>query len=226
MKKNSEESREKIGLMGKKLGMTRSFSSSGVVTPVTVLQISGNFITQIKEKDHEGYDAIQVGYGIRKEQRTKSPVRGHCQKAGLNHFPRSFVEFRLLDRASSNPEISIGQELSIDLFQVGDFLNIRGVTIGKGFAGTVKRHNFSCQPASHGNSLAHRAPGSIGQNQSPRKVFKNRKMAGRMGGVCRTVQNQKIIQVDKERSLLWVAGSVPGPKNAFVKIEMACKPRG
>lgn len=207
-----------LGLVGRKIGMTRVFSDDGVSTPVTVIEVEPNRVSQLKTVDSDGYTAIQVVTGERRPGRVTKPMAGHYRKAGVEPG-RVAMEFRV----DSVGEFELGSEIKVDIFEEGQIVDVSGTTIGKGFAGGVKRHNFRMQDATHGNSISHRAPGSIGQNQTPGRVFKGKKMAGHMGAHSQTTQNLRIVRVDAERNLLLVRGSVPGPKSADVVIRPAVK---
>ena len=211
-----------IGLIGRKAGMTRVFTEEGVSIPVTLIEIEPNRVTQVKTEEIDGYRALQVTVGSRRASRVTKPMAGHFAKAGVAPG-RGLWEFRLAD--GEGAEISVGAELTVDLFQAGQKVDVTGTTIGKGFAGAIKRHHFRSQRASHGNSLSHRAPGSIGQNQSPGRVFKGKKMAGHLGAARRCVQNLEVIRVDAERNLLAVKGAVPGHKGGDVMVRPAVKAR-
>ncbi len=210
-----------IGLLGKKCGMTRVFTDDGIAIPVTVLEVLPNRVTQIKTIENDGYAAIQITTGSRKRSRLTKPEAGHFAKAGVEPG----VALREFDVASEKDldGISIGSELKVDRFVEGQFVDVSGVTKGKGYAGTIKRHHFRGQDNSHGNSVSHRAPGSIGQRQSPGKVFKGKKMSGHLGDVSRTVFSQKVVRVDTERNLILVSGAVPGSISGFVVIRAAVK---
>ena len=207
-----------IGLVGKKVGMTRVFSEDGVSTPVTVIEVTPNRISQVRTEETDGYNALQVTVGERRANRVTKPMKGHFAKAGVEPG-RGVWEFRL-DAPADN---EIGSDLTVELFSAGQKVDVSGRTIGKGFAGTIKRHNFGGGRATHGNSKAHRLPGSIGQNQDPGKVFKGKKMAGHMGNKNRTQQNLEVVRVDSERNLILVSGSIPGAKGADVIIQPAVK---
>ena len=210
-----------IGVIGRKCGMTRIFSDDGVSVPVTVIEVEPNRVTQIKSVDVDGYSALQVTTGKRRASRVTAAMKGHYQKAGTE-AGRGLWEFRLGENTDS---FEVGAELKADQFEAGQMVDVTGVSIGKGFAGTVKRHNFSMQDATHGNSLSHRVPGSIGQNQTPGRVFKGKKMSGHMGNVRRTAQNLEVVRVDVERNLLLVKGAVPGSKGGSVIVRPATKAR-
>ena len=203
-----------IGLVGKKVGMTRIFTEDGVSIPVTVIEVEANRVTQVKDLANDGYRAIQVTTGAKKANRVTKPEAGHFAKAGVE-AGRGLWEFRLAE----GEEFTVGQSISVELFADVKKVDVTGTSKGKGFAGTVKRWNFRTQDATHGNSLSHRVPGSIGQNQTPGKVFKGKKMAGQMGNERVTVQNLQVIKVMPEHNLLLVKGSVPGAKGSIVLIE-------
>ena len=209
-----------IGLIGKKAGMTRVFTDEGASIPVTVVEVDPNRVTQIRTEDRDGYRALQVTTGRRRASRVSKPLAGHYAKAGTE-AGRGLWEFRLAD--GEGEDIEVGKQLSVDLFEAGQKVDVAGTTIGKGFAGGVKRHNFHMQDATHGNSISHRAPGSIGQCQTPGRVFKGKRMAGHMGAVRRTTQNLEVVRVDTERNLLLIKGSVPGAKGGDVIVTPAVK---
>ena len=209
-----------LGLVGRKCGMTRIYSDDGNAVPVSVVEIEPNRIVQVKTEDTDGYRAIQVTTGSKKRSRLSRPGAGHFGKGGVE-AGRGLWEFRL--DATDTTEYSVGHELGVDLFTEGQYVDVRGVSIGKGFAGVIKRYNFRTQDATHGNSLSHRASGSIGQNQSPGRVFKGKKMAGHMGSENVTVQNLKIHSINQEKSLLFITGAIPGHKNADVIVKPAVK---
>ena len=209
-----------MGLVGRKCGMTRVFTDEGISIPVTVIEAQPNRITQVKTVETDGYRALQVAAGSRKASRVSKPAAGHFAAAKVEAGDL-FTEFRLDD--ADGGEFEKGGELKVDLFEAGQKVDVIGTSIGKGFAGTVKRHNFSMQDATHGNSLAHRAPGSIGQNQSPGRVFKGKKMSGHMGNVRRTVQNLEIVRVDADRNVLLIKGAVPGHAGGKVIVRPAIK---
>jgi large subunit ribosomal protein L3 len=211
-----------MGLVGRKCGMTRVFTDDGVSIPVTVVEAQPNRITQVKTVENDGYRALQVVAGSRKASRVAKPAAGHFAAAKVEAGDL-ITEFRLND--SDEGEFAPGNELKVDLFEEGQKVDVIGTSIGKGFAGTVKRHNFSMQDATHGNSLAHRAPGSIGQNQTPGRVFKGKKMSGHMGNVRRTIQNLEVVRVDNERNLLLIKGAVPGHRGGSVIVRPAVKAR-
>ncbi|BBL73831.1 50S ribosomal protein L3 [Methylomagnum ishizawai] len=208
-----------LGLIGRKCGMTRIYTEDGAAVPVSVVHVEPNRVVQVKNEDTDGYRAIQITTGSKKRSRLSKPMAGHYAKASVE-AGRGLWEFRLDGDAEP---YSVGQEFGVDLFQEGQFVDVRGVSIGKGFAGVVKRHNFRTQDATHGNSLSHRAPGSIGQNQTPGRVFKGKKMAGHMGHENVTVQSLKICAINPEKSLLLIKGAIPGPKGGDVVIKPAVK---
>ena len=209
-----------MGLLGRKCGMTRVFTDDGVSIPVTVIEAQPNRITQVKTVETDGYRALQVSAGSRKASRVSRPEAGHFARAKVEAGDL-LTEFRLGN--GDDAEFELGAELKVDLFEAGQKVDVVGTSIGKGYAGTVKRHNFRTQDATHGNSLAHRAPGSIGQNQTPGRVFKGKKMSGHMGNVRRTVQNLEVVRVDVDRNLLLIKGAVPGHKGGSVIVRPAVK---
>lgn len=211
-----------IGLVGRKAGMTRVFTEDGASVPVTVIEVEPNRVTQLKTEAVDGYRALQVTTGTRRASRVNKPAAGHFAKAGVE-AGRGLWEFRL--NAGEGENIEVGAELTVDLFQPGQKIDVTGTTIGKGFAGTIKRHHFTAQRNSHGNSRSHRVPGSIGQNQTPGRVFKGKKMAGHMGAVRRCTQNLEVIRVDVDRQLLLIKGAVPGAEGGDVLIRPAVKAR-
>ncbi|ART82709.1 50S ribosomal protein L3 [Oceanisphaera profunda] len=209
-----------IGLVGRKLGMTRVFTEDGVSIPVTVIEIDANRVTQVKTLESDGYQAIQVTTGVKKAIRVTKPQAGLFAKAGVE-AGRGLWEFRL--GSGEGEGIEVGTQLNVDIFNDVKKVDVTGTSKGKGFAGTVKRWNFSMQDATHGNSLSHRVPGSIGQNQSPGKVFKGKKMAGHMGAERVTTQNLEVVRVDVDRNLLLIKGAVPGATNGSVIVKPAVK---
>jgi large subunit ribosomal protein L3 len=209
-----------IGLVGRKVGMTRIFTDDGNTLPVTVLDVSDNRITQIKTQEKDGYAAVQVAFGKRRASRVKKPLAGHLAKAAVE-AGRLLKEFRA--EAKELASLKVGGKIGVDLFKVGQKVDVQGVTIGKGFAGVIKRHHFSSNRATHGNSISHNKPGSTGQNQSPGRVFPGKRMAGHLGDVKRTVPNLVVVRVDTERQLLLVRGSVPGSKGRDVVVRPAAK---
>jgi large subunit ribosomal protein L3 len=210
-----------ISLVGRKCGMTRVFTEDGVSIPVTVLEVLPNRVTQIKTDEIDGYRALQVTTGTRRRTRVTKPAAGHFAKAGTEPG-KGLWEFRvgLNDKMDS---ISVGSEIKVDMFADGQWVDVTATSKGKGFAGTIKRHHFAAQDATHGNSRSHRVPGSIGQRQSPGKVFKGKKMCGQLGNVRRTVQSQQIVRVDLERNLVLIKGVVPGAPGGDVIIRPAVK---
>jgi len=212
-----------MGLVGRKCGMTRVFTEDGISIPVTVIEAQPNRITQVKTMENDGYRALQVTAGSRKASRVSKPEAGHFAKVKVEAGDL-MTEFRLgADDQPEEGEFEAGQELKVDLFEEGQKVDVIGTSIGKGFAGTVKRHKFSMQDATHGNSLSHRAPGSIGQNQTPGRVFKGKKMSGHMGNVRRTAQNLEVVRVDTERNLLLIKGAIPGHKGGRVVVQPSLK---
>lgn len=209
-----------LGLIGKKLGMMRLFVDDGASLPVTVVEVSPNRVVQRKTVASDGYSAVQVTRGARKPSRLSKPVQGHFAKANVDAGD-GLWEFRV-DEAQL-ADLQVGAELSVDHFEPGNKVDVTGTSKGKGFAGTVKRHNFRTQDTTHGNSVSHRAPGSIGQNQTPGRVFKGKKMSGHMGNVRTTVQNLKVVRVDVEHRLLLIRGAVPGPSGSTVVVRPAVK---
>jgi len=209
-----------IGLVGRKSGMTRVFNEEGVSVAVTVIEAEPNRITQIKTDDTDGYAAVQVTTGAVKQNRVSKPAAGHFAKANTG-AGRGLWEFRSADLE----ELSVGGELSVGQFEPGQKIDVRGISKGKGFAGGIKRWNFSHQDNTHGNSISHRAPGSIGQCQTPGRVFKGKKMAGHMGAAQVTTQNLEVVQVDADKNLLLIKGAVPGPAGGNVYIRPAVKAR-
>lgn len=209
-----------IGLIGRKCGMTRIYHDDGSAEPVSVVRIEPNRIVQVKDIQTDGYRAVQVTSGNVKRSRINRSLAGHYAKAGVE-AGEGLCEFRIGD--GDDTVYEVGAELGLDLFQVGQFVDVSGTSIGKGFAGVVKRYNFRTQDATHGNSLSHRAPGSIGQNQTPGRVFKGKKMAGHMGAEKVTVQNLRVSAVDAEKSLMMIRGAIPGAKGGCVVIKAALK---
>jgi large subunit ribosomal protein L3 len=209
-----------MGLVGRKCGMTRIFTEDGVSIPVTVIDAQPNLITQVKTVENDGYRALQVSAGSKKASHVSKPKAGHFAAAKVEAGDL-MTEFRLDERDEG--EFALGDALKVDIFKEGQKVDVIGTTIGKGFAGVIKRHHFAMQDATHGNSLAHRAPGSIGQNQTPGRVFKGKKMAGHMGNVRRTVQNLEVVRVDEERNLLLIKGAVPGHAGGKVIVQPAVK---
>jgi len=209
-----------IGLVGRKVGMTRIFTDDGVTLPVTVLDVSNNRITQIKTAENDGYAAVQVAFGKRRASRVRKPLAGHLAKAAVE-AGSVLREFRA--KVDELANLKVGAKLGVELFKVGQLVDVQGVSIGKGFAGVIKRHHFGGQNASHGNSVSHRVPGSTGQNQSPSHVFKGKRMPGHLGDARRTILNLEIVRIDAERQLLLVKGSVPGSRGRDVFVRSATK---
>ncbi|ATE60998.1 50S ribosomal protein L3 [Thauera sinica] len=209
-----------LGLVGRKVGMTRIFAEDGRSIPVTVLDVSDNRVSQIKTPETDGYAAVQVAFGKRRASRITKPVAGHLAKAAVEPA-RGLKEFRV--EAGQLASLKAGDVVGADLFQVGQKVDVTGVTIGKGFSGPIKRHNFSSNRASHGNSISHNSPGSIGMAQDPGRVFPGKRMAGQYGNVQRTTQGLEIVRVDSERQLLLVKGAVPGSKGGDVVVRPAIK---
>ena len=208
-----------IGVVGRKTGMTRVFTEEGVSVPVTVVQVEPNRVSQVKTVETDGYQAIQVTVGERRAQhRVSQPIKGHLAKSEMR-MGRGLWEFRIKDLG----ELVVGSEISVDQFEAGQIVDVTGQSKGKGFAGAVKRWNFRMQDATHGNSLSHRAPGSIGNCQTPGRVFKGKKMAGHMGAERVTVQGLKVVRIDEEKGLILVKGSVPGANGMDVIIKPAAK---
>lgn len=209
-----------MGLVGRKVGMSRIFTDDGASVPVTVIHVEACRITQLKRQEVDGYRAIQVTCGSRKPSRVTKPLAGHYAKAGVQ-AGRGLWEFRL--KEEEGDELEAGAELKVGLFEAGQRVDVVGTSKGKGFAGAIKRHNFRSQDDSHGNSVSHRAPGSVGQCQTPGRVFKGKKMAGQMGNVRKTVQNLEVVRVDGQRDLLMIKGAVPGAQGGNVIIKPAHK---
>ncbi len=209
-----------LGLVGRKVGMTRIFTDDGASVPVTVLDVSNNRVAQIKTPESDGYTAVQVTFGKRRASRVTKSLAGHLAKAGVEAGV-------LLKEFVLNPEeissLKPGDQISVSIFAVGQKVDVTGQTIGKGFAGGIKRHHFSSQRATHGNSVSHNAPGSIGMNQDPGRVFPGKRMAGHLGDVKRTQQNLEVVRVDVERQLLLVKGAVPGSKGSDLIVRPAVK---
>lgn len=211
-----------IGVIGRKAGMTRVFDDNGRSVPVSVVEVQPNRVAQLKSAETDGYDAIQVTAGKKKASRVNKPLAGHFAKAGVE-AGTVVREFRLA--ADDLAELEPGKEITVDRFEVGQKVDVRGVTKGRGFAGCVRRHNFRTQDMTHGNSLSHRAPGSIGQNQTPGRVWKGKRMAGHMGSVQRVQQNLEVVRVDAERNLLLIRGAIPGPAGGDVVVTPSVKQR-
>ena len=210
----------RLGLLGRKVGMMRIFTDDGDAVPVTVIDVSNNRVTQVKTVDTDGYTGVQVAFGSRKASRVTKPEAGHLAKAGVE-AGTILKEFRVTPEVAA--EYKPGTVVPVGLFEVGQLVDVQGTSIGKGFAGTIKRHNFSSQRASHGNSRSHNVPGSIGMAQDPGRVFPGKRMSGHLGDETVTVQNLDIVRVDAERSLLLVKGAIPGSKNGHVVVRHAVK---
>ncbi|EIJ35827.1 50S ribosomal protein L3 [Thiothrix nivea] len=207
-----------IGLLGRKVGMTRIYSEDGGSTPVTVLEVAPNRVSQVKTLETDGYNAVQLSVGEKKSSRVSKSEAGHFAKAGVP--AGTFVRESRVDDAFG---YELGAELAVSMFEAGQKVDVTGVSKGKGFAGVLKRHHFAGQDRTHGNSLSHRVPGSIGQNQTPGRVFPGKKMAGHLGAVQRTAQNLEVVRVDAERNLLLVKGAVPGANNGDVVVKLSVK---
>ncbi len=211
-----------LGLVGRKVGMTRIFTDDGDSLPVTVLDVSDNRVTQIKTPASDGYCAVQVTFGKRRASRVNKALAGHLSKAGVESG-HVFKEFRVPEAVLA--DLKVGAKIGVDIFKVGQRVDVTGTSIGKGFAGGMKRHHFSGNRASHGNSVSHRSPGSTGQNQDPGRVFPGKRMAGHLGDDKRTVQSLEIVRIDAERQLLLLKGSVPGSKERDVIVHPTAKPK-
>lgn len=208
-----------VGLLARKIGMTRVFTTDGVSIPVSVVEVVPNRVSQIKTEENDGYVAIQLTGGTKKVRKVNKPMTGHFAKAGIEPG-----NMQMECRIASKDDFQVGQVLSLaQIFTEGQYVDVSGVSKGKGFAGTVKRHNFRTQDATHGNSRSHRVPGSIGQNQTPGRVFKGKKMAGHLGNVRCTVQSLELIRVDTERNLLLIKGAIPGSPGSRVEVKPAVK---
>jgi large subunit ribosomal protein L3 len=210
----------RLGLLGRKVGMMRIFTDDGDAVPVTVIDVSNNRVTQVKTVDTDGYTGVQVAFGTRKASRVLKPAAGHLAKAGVE-AGTILKEFRVAPEVAA--EYKPGTVVPVGLFEVGQLVDVQGTSIGKGFTGTIKRHNFSSQRASHGNSRSHNVPGSISMAQDPGRVFPGKRMSGHLGDETVTVQNLDIVRVDAERSLLLVKGAIPGSKNGHVVVRHAVK---
>jgi len=207
-----------ISLLGSKVGMTRIYNEDGTATPVTVLEMQANRISQVKTVETDGYNAVQLTVGAKKASKVNKSVSGHFAKASVE--AGSFTsEFRV----DSVEGYELGSELTVELFEIGQKVDVTGTTIGKGFSGVLKRYNFAGKDATHGNSINHRTPGSIGQNQTPGRVFKGKKMSGHMGGVRQTTQSLTIVSVDLEKNLMLVKGAVPGARGGNILVKPAVK---
>ena len=207
-----------LGLVGRKCGMTRVFTEDGVSIPVTVVHVEPNKVTQVKTTETDGYNAIQITTGFKKRSNVNKPSTGHFAKAGVEPG-RGLWEFRL----ESLGELTVGSNVDVTIFEEGQKVDVQGVSKGKGFAGVVKRHNFRTQDATHGNSLSHRAHGSTGQNQTPGRVFKGKKMAGHLGNVNVTVQSLEVVRVDAENGVLLLKGGIPGSVGGDIIVSPAVK---
>lgn len=212
-----------VGLVGRKAGMTRVFTEAGEAVPVTVIEALPNRVTQVRTAETDGYRAVQVAFGNRKASHLSKPLAGHYAKVKVAPG-QSLVEFRL--SGEEGKDLAAGVEIKVDLFQVGQIVDVTGTTIGKGFAGTMKRHNFGGLPATHGVSVSHRSPGSIGQRQTPGRVFRGKRMSGHMGVVRRTIENLEVVRVDAERNLLLIRGAVPGAPGGQVIVRPSVKVAG
>ncbi len=209
-----------IGLVGRKAGMTRIFTDDGITQPVTVLDVSDNRITQIKTSENDGYAAVQVAFGKRRPSRVRKPLAGHLAKAAVE-AGSVLREFRAkVDELAS---LKVGGKVGVEMFKVGQLVDVQGVTVGKGFAGVIKRHHFSSNRASHGNSVTTKAPGSIGMAQDPGRVFPGKRMTGHLGDDTVTTQNLDVFRIDEARQLLLIKGAVPGSKGGFVTVRPAVK---
>ena len=211
-----------LGVLGQKLGMTRVFDDAGASQPVTVVQVQPNRITARKTVDEDGYESVQITTGSKKTGSLTKAQAGHFAKAGVE-AGRGLWEFRLEGVEFDAEQLEVGKEIGLDLFEAGQKVDVTGTSIGKGFAGGVKRHNFQMQDATHGNSISHRAPGSIGQNQTPGRVFKGKRMAGHMGARQRTTQNLTVVRIDSDKEVILIKGAVPGPEGGNVIIKPAIK---
>ena len=209
-----------MGLVGRKCGMTRVFTESGETVPVTVVEVLANRVTQVKDEKSDGYRAVQVTYGARRPQLLGKALAGHYARANVAPG-KSLVEFRIA--ANEGADFKPGTEFTAEIFKAGQVVDVTGTTIGKGFAGTMKRHNFAGGPASHGHSVTHRAPGSIGQRQTPGRVFPGKRMSGHMGVITRTTEKLRIVEVDAKRNLLLISGSIPGSAGGEVIVRPSVK---
>jgi large subunit ribosomal protein L3 len=211
-----------LGLVGRKIGMTRLFTDDGNAVPVTVVDVSNNRVTQIKTPESDGYAAIQVAFGKRRASRVNKPAAGHFAKAGVE-AGHVLGEFRVEPDQLAN--FKIGGQIGVDIFKVGQLVDVTGTTIGKGYAGVIKRHHFSSGRASHGNSRSHNVPGSIGMAQDPGRVFPGKRMSGHLGSVKRTAQKLQIVRIDAERQLLLIKGAVPGSEGGGLVVHPSVKAR-
>ena len=210
-----------LGLIGQKIGMTRIFSETGSSLPVTVVDVSNNRVIQIRNKEIDGYNAVQLAFGKNKLNRSSKSVQGHYAKAGVE-IGRVLKEFKITTEEELN-SLVVGKLIASDIFNIGQKVDVTGITIGKGYAGVIKRHHFSSNRASHGNSKAHNKPGSIGMAQDPGRVFPGKRMSGHLGNVRRTIQNLEILKIDNARSLLLIKGAIPGHKGGRVLIKPSIK---
>jgi large subunit ribosomal protein L3 len=209
-----------IGLVGRKVGMTRIFTDDGVTLPVTVVDVSDNRVTQIKTAEKDGYAAVQVAFGKRRASRVTKPLAGHLAKAAVEagNLLREFTA-----TAEELAQLKVGGKIGVDIFKVGQKVDVQGITLGKGFAGVIKRHHFSSNRETHGNSVTTRTPGSTGQRQSPGRVFPGKRMPGHLGNAQRSIQNLTVVRIDTERQLLLIKGSVPGSSGRDVIVRPAVK---
>jgi large subunit ribosomal protein L3 len=211
-----------LGLVGRKIGMTRLFTDDGDAVPVTVVDVSNNRVTQIKTPETDGYAAVQVAFGKRRASRVSKPAAGHFAKAGVE-AGHVLSEFRVEPDQLAN--FKVGGQIGVDIFKVGQLVDVTGTTVGKGFAGVIKRHHFSSNRASHGNSRSHNVPGSIGMAQDPGRVFPGKRMSGHLGAVKRTAQKLQIVRIDAERQLLLIKGAVPGSEGGGLVVHPSVKAR-
>ena len=211
-----------LGLIGFKRGMTRVFTDEGESIPVTLVEVVSNRVIRTKTNETDGYKAVQITHDFKRQSRVSRPIAGEFAKSGVDAGKR-IREFRLPDEEGE--DLVPGSELNVDMFEIGQRVDVTGTTIGKGFAGTIKRHNFKAQDASHGNSISHRVPGSIGQCQTPGRVFKGKRMAGHMGDKQRTAQGLEVVRIDRERNFLLIKGSVPGARGSELVIRPSVKRR-
>ena len=218
--KSASDAGGRLGLLGRKVGMMRIFTDDGDAIPVTVLDVSNNRVTQIKTPETDGYSALQLAFGERKASRVTKPEAGHLAKAG-SQGAEVLQEFRVTAEVAA--EYKPGAQVPVGVFAVGQLVDVQGTSIGKGFTGTIKRHNFKSQRASHGNSRSHNVPGSISMAQDPGRVFPGKKMCGQRGNVTKTTQNLDIVRIDEARQLILVRGAVPGAKNGHVVVKPAVK---
>lgn len=216
------EKKMTLGVLGQKVGMTRIFDDSGISQPVTVIHVQPNRITARKTAETDGYESVQITTGTKKTSALSKAEIGHFAKAGVE-AGRGLWEFRLEGVEFDEEAMVVGGQVGVDMFEAGQKVDVTGTSIGKGFAGGVKRHNFQMQDATHGNSLSHRAPGSIGQNQTPGRVFKGKRMAGHMGARKRTMQNLTVVRIDQDKEVILIKGAVPGPEGGDVIIKPAVK---